>query len=396
MTVEVRPFASLGKFEIDWLKARHHFSFGQYHDPERMGVGPLRVWNDDRDRAGHRLRSAPAPRHGDHHLCPARRRHASRQPRQRGPHRRGRRPGDVGRHRHRARRVQPATTSRSSCSRSGSSRAPAAWRRAGRSGPSRPASAPAPWSSWPRAARATTALCRSIRMRRCSARRLPPASASCTRWARAARPTWSPRAAASRSTARRRSRAMASSCAARAPSRSRRWTTPRSCSPTCPDTARARRSHGPAGRRHLARPPRAAKQGRPLRPHRDPVSQLDHAGRQPRPDRRGRLQGRAWPLPSVRVACLPLGAPHADHAQAQGPGGRDRRVRGALAHRGSGLGVQGRPGCDRRSPLWPRLSAPGLYPGAGPTTPGASRCRSCGTRSGRRSSTTNWPRSSAC
>jgi hypothetical protein len=42
-----RPFDSLGRFELDWLAARHHFSFGHYHDPNRMGVGPLRVWNDD-------------------------------------------------------------------------------------------------------------------------------------------------------------------------------------------------------------------------------------------------------------------------------------------------------------------------------------------------------------
>ncbi|HEX5079111.1 MAG TPA: pirin family protein [Geminicoccaceae bacterium] len=52
MTVEIRPFDSLRRFEIDWLKARHHFSFGQYHDPDRMGVGPLRVWNDDRVTPG--------------------------------------------------------------------------------------------------------------------------------------------------------------------------------------------------------------------------------------------------------------------------------------------------------------------------------------------------------
>ena len=45
--IEHRPFDSLGRFELDWLSARYHFSFGQYHDPARMGVGPLRVWNDD-------------------------------------------------------------------------------------------------------------------------------------------------------------------------------------------------------------------------------------------------------------------------------------------------------------------------------------------------------------
>jgi redox-sensitive bicupin YhaK (pirin superfamily) len=50
MTVEVRPFAGLGKFQMDWLNATHHFSFGHYYDPRRMGVGPLRVWNDDEVR----------------------------------------------------------------------------------------------------------------------------------------------------------------------------------------------------------------------------------------------------------------------------------------------------------------------------------------------------------
>ena len=42
-----RPFASLGAFRNEWLNAKHHFSFGHYHDPSRMGVGRLRVWNDD-------------------------------------------------------------------------------------------------------------------------------------------------------------------------------------------------------------------------------------------------------------------------------------------------------------------------------------------------------------
>jgi quercetin 2,3-dioxygenase len=31
-----------------WFKARWHFSFGGYLDPEQMGLGPLRVFNDDR------------------------------------------------------------------------------------------------------------------------------------------------------------------------------------------------------------------------------------------------------------------------------------------------------------------------------------------------------------
>jgi hypothetical protein len=37
-------------FEIDggWFSARWHFSFDTYRDPENMGWGPLRVFNDDR------------------------------------------------------------------------------------------------------------------------------------------------------------------------------------------------------------------------------------------------------------------------------------------------------------------------------------------------------------
>jgi quercetin 2,3-dioxygenase len=45
--IEHRPFDGLGKFQNSWLNARHHFSFGQWHDPRRMGWGALRVWNDD-------------------------------------------------------------------------------------------------------------------------------------------------------------------------------------------------------------------------------------------------------------------------------------------------------------------------------------------------------------
>lgn len=31
-----------------WFDARWHFSFDEYRDPEQLGVGPLRVFNDDR------------------------------------------------------------------------------------------------------------------------------------------------------------------------------------------------------------------------------------------------------------------------------------------------------------------------------------------------------------
>lgn len=45
--LEPRPFAQLGTFDNDWLHAHYHFSFADYFDPARMGVGTLRVWNDD-------------------------------------------------------------------------------------------------------------------------------------------------------------------------------------------------------------------------------------------------------------------------------------------------------------------------------------------------------------
>ncbi|HEU4809826.1 MAG TPA: pirin family protein [Sphingomicrobium sp.] len=46
--IDIRPFDSLGHADHGWLDAHHHFSFASYHDPDRMGWGRIRVWNDDR------------------------------------------------------------------------------------------------------------------------------------------------------------------------------------------------------------------------------------------------------------------------------------------------------------------------------------------------------------
>lgn len=45
--IERRPFESLGGANHGWLDAKHHFSFADYADAQRMGWGALRVWNDD-------------------------------------------------------------------------------------------------------------------------------------------------------------------------------------------------------------------------------------------------------------------------------------------------------------------------------------------------------------
>ena len=43
-----RPADSIFATDGGWFSARWHFSFDQYRDPAWMGVGPLRVFNDDR------------------------------------------------------------------------------------------------------------------------------------------------------------------------------------------------------------------------------------------------------------------------------------------------------------------------------------------------------------
>ena len=50
--LDIQRYADLGTMTIDWLNAHYHFSFADYHNPRRMGLGPLRVINDDIVKAG--------------------------------------------------------------------------------------------------------------------------------------------------------------------------------------------------------------------------------------------------------------------------------------------------------------------------------------------------------
>jgi len=46
--LEIRRDADIHAEDGGWFQARWHFSFDRYRDPARMGIGPLRVFNDDR------------------------------------------------------------------------------------------------------------------------------------------------------------------------------------------------------------------------------------------------------------------------------------------------------------------------------------------------------------
>jgi quercetin 2,3-dioxygenase len=50
--LDIQRYDQLGTMKIDWLDAHYHFSFANYHNPARMGIGPLRVINDDIVKAG--------------------------------------------------------------------------------------------------------------------------------------------------------------------------------------------------------------------------------------------------------------------------------------------------------------------------------------------------------
>ena len=52
MMLDIQRYNDLGQMKIGWLNAHYHFSFAEYHNPKRMGLGPLRVINDDIVAAG--------------------------------------------------------------------------------------------------------------------------------------------------------------------------------------------------------------------------------------------------------------------------------------------------------------------------------------------------------
>jgi len=48
MIIRRYAFSDLGGANCEWLNAKHHFSFADYYDPQKLCHGELMVVNDDR------------------------------------------------------------------------------------------------------------------------------------------------------------------------------------------------------------------------------------------------------------------------------------------------------------------------------------------------------------
>ena len=48
MTIKIRHDDQINDVEGGWFRARWHYSFDSYRDPEYASFGSLRVFNDDR------------------------------------------------------------------------------------------------------------------------------------------------------------------------------------------------------------------------------------------------------------------------------------------------------------------------------------------------------------
>jgi redox-sensitive bicupin YhaK (pirin superfamily) len=59
LMITVRPAYERGRSLLDWLDSRHTFSFAEYYDARHLGVGDLRVINDDKIAAGRGFGSHP-------------------------------------------------------------------------------------------------------------------------------------------------------------------------------------------------------------------------------------------------------------------------------------------------------------------------------------------------
>ena len=48
MTITIRRDDEISDVDGEWFRARWHFSFDTYRDPDYMSFGTMRVFNDDR------------------------------------------------------------------------------------------------------------------------------------------------------------------------------------------------------------------------------------------------------------------------------------------------------------------------------------------------------------